>query len=144
MRIRFRILFDADADSDTTFLPDRIRIRIQILASGCGTRLPKLCGSGSTVLILNTLFCQVAKYEATIETYKKRLEEMGDLRGQIKYLEEKNTEYIQKNLDLEDELGNLNKKRPQVCLYFVEFHQVFSSFLKGLSHEIDLDFDCRT
>jgi protein HOOK3 len=58
--------------------------------------------------------CQVAKYEATIETYKKRLEEMGDLRGQIKYLEEKNTEYIQKNLDLEDELGNLNKKRPQV------------------------------
>ena len=56
----------------------------------------------------------MAKYEATIETYKKRLEEMGDLKGQIKYLEEKNNEYIQKNLDLEDELGNLNKKRPQV------------------------------
>jgi HOOK protein coiled-coil region len=56
----------------------------------------------------------VAKYEATIETYKKRLEEMGDLKGQIKYLEEKNNEYIQKNLDLEDELTNLNKKRPQV------------------------------
>lgn len=60
---------------------------------------------------------KVAKYEATIETYKKRLEEMGDLKGQIKYLEEKNTEYIQKNLDLEDELGNLNKKRPQVEVY---------------------------
>ncbi len=68
----------------------------------------------------------MAKYEATIETYKKRLEEMGDLRGQIKYLEEKNTEYIQKNLDLEDELGNLNKKRPQVCLNFVEFFTRFS------------------
>ncbi len=107
MRIRIRILFDADPDSYPTFLPDadpdpdpsfRMRIRM----------------SGSTTLILNTLFWQVAKYEATIETYKKRLEEMGDLRGQIKYLEEKNTEYIQKNLDLEDELGNLNKKRPQV------------------------------
>ncbi len=59
----------------------------------------------------------MAKCEATIETYKKRLEEMGDLKGQIKYLEEKNTEYIQKNLDLEDELSNLNKKRPQVEVY---------------------------
>ena len=46
---------------------------------------------------------------------------MGDLKGQIKYLEEKNTEYIQKNLDLEDELGNLNKKRPQVSTFICTF-----------------------
>ncbi len=67
--------------------------------------------------IFQLTFWKVAKCEATIETYKKRLEEMGDLKGQIKYLEEKNTEYIQKNLDLEDELSNLNKKRPQVEVY---------------------------
>jgi protein HOOK3 len=72
-------------------------------------------------LKLTGILGQVAKYEATIETYKKRLEEMGDLKGQIKYLEEKNTEYIQKNLDLEDELGNLNKKRPQVSTFICTF-----------------------
>ena len=37
---------------------------------------------------------KVGKYEGIIETYKKKLDEMGDLKRQIKYLEEKNSEYI--------------------------------------------------
>ena len=37
---------------------------------------------------------KVGKYEGIIETYKKKMEEMGDLKRQIKYLEEKNSEYI--------------------------------------------------
>ncbi len=84
----------------------------------------------------------MAKYEATIETYKKRLEEMGDLRGQIKYLEEKNTEYIQKNLDLEDELGNLNKKRPQVCLNFVDLDCLFGFSFLVWAFRIRFDLSC--
>ena len=45
---------------------------------------------------------KVAKYEAQIETYKKRLEELSDLRGQVKMLEDKNTGYMQKNMELEE------------------------------------------
>lgn len=49
----------------------------------------------------------MAKQEAIIETYKKKLEEMGDLKREIKFLEEKNNEYMQNNLDLEEELGKV-------------------------------------
>ncbi len=45
---------------------------------------------------------KVAKYEAQIETYKKKLEELSDLRGQVKMLEDKNTSYMHKNMELEE------------------------------------------
>jgi len=60
---------------------------------------------------------KVGKYEAIIETYKKKLDEMGDLKRQIKYLEEKNSEYIHNNMDLEEELGKVSKKKPQTDLF---------------------------
>ena len=50
-----------------------------------------------TLLYLKKKSCptlKVGKYEGIIETYKKKMEEMGDLKRQIKYLEEKNSEYI--------------------------------------------------
>lgn len=60
---------------------------------------------------------KVGKYEGIIETYKKKLDEMGDLKRQIKYLEEKNSEYIHNNMDLEEELGKVSKKKPQTDLF---------------------------
>jgi len=42
---------------------------------------------------------------------------MGDLKRQIKYLEEKNSEYINNNMDLEEELGKVSKKKPQTDLF---------------------------
>jgi len=60
---------------------------------------------------------KVGKYEGIIETYKKKLDDMGDLKRQIKYLEEKNSEYIHNNLDLEEELGKVSKKKPQTDLF---------------------------
>ena len=60
---------------------------------------------------------KVGKYEGIIETYKKKMEEMGDLKRQIKYLEEKNSEYINNNMDLEEELGKVSKKKPQTDLF---------------------------
>ena len=35
----------------------------------------------------------------------------------IKYLEEKNSEYINNNMDLEEELGKVSKKKPQTDLF---------------------------
>lgn len=46
---------------------------------------------------------KVAKYELTIESYKKKMEDMGDLKRQVKILEDKNLEYLQAKLDYEEE-----------------------------------------
>ena len=67
--------------------------------------------------ILRETSDKVSKYEAAIESYKKKMEEMGDLKRQIKYLEEKNSEYINNNMDLEEELGKVSKKKPQTDLF---------------------------
>jgi protein HOOK3 len=85
------------------------------------TELQKLADQARTlkdeVDILRETSDKVGKYEGIIDTYKKKLEEMGDLKRQIKYLEEKNSEYINNNMDLEEELGKVSKKKPQTDLF---------------------------
>jgi len=91
--------------------------------------------------ILRETSDKVVKYEATIDTYKKKLEEMGDLKRQIKFLEEKNTEYMQTNLDLEDELGKVSKKRPQLEIYKKQINEL-NTKLSGETDRADkLAFD---
>jgi len=67
--------------------------------------------------ILRETSDKVGKYEGIIETYKKKLDDLGDLKRQVKYLEEKNNEYMQNNMDLEEELGKVSKKKPQTDLF---------------------------
>lgn len=43
-------------------------------------------------------------YEGTMETYKKKLEELSDLKRQVRILEEKNSDYMQHNMELEEVL----------------------------------------
>ncbi|EZA57765.1 hypothetical protein DMN91_003036 [Ooceraea biroi] len=47
---------------------------------------------------------KVAKYEIMIESYKKKMEDMSDLKRQMKILEDKNVEYFQMKLDYEEEV----------------------------------------
>ena len=60
---------------------------------------------------------KVVKYEGIIETYKKKLDDMGDLKRQIKYLENKNAEYLESNMKLEDDLGKVSKKQPATEIF---------------------------
>ncbi|XP_031827308.1 hook microtubule tethering protein [Nomia melanderi] len=46
---------------------------------------------------------KVAKYELTIESYKKKMEDLSDLRRQVKILEDKNLEYLQSKIYYEEE-----------------------------------------
>jgi len=39
---------------------------------------------------------------------------MGDLRRQLKLLEEKNTDYMQRNMELEEDVKKTGNWRPQV------------------------------
>ena len=52
--------------------------------------------------ILRVLAAKVPEYEAKLDTYQKRLQDMGDLRRQIALLEDKNTDYMQQNMELEE------------------------------------------
>ena len=64
--------------------------------------------------ILRETSDKVAKYEATIESYKKKLEEVGDVKRQLKLLEDKNTTLVQTNMDLEEDVKKTGNWRPQV------------------------------
>lgn len=52
-----------------------------------------------------------------MESYKKKLEDLGDLRRQVKLLEEKNTMYMQNTVGLEEELRKANAARSQLETY---------------------------
>ncbi|XP_060916795.1 protein Hook homolog 3 isoform X2 [Labrus mixtus] len=60
---------------------------------------------------------RVSKLEATVEHYKKKLEDMGLLRRQNKLLEEKNTVFMQTNVGLEEELRKANATKGQLETY---------------------------
>ncbi|XP_059821264.1 protein Hook homolog 3 isoform X2 [Hypanus sabinus] len=60
---------------------------------------------------------KVGKLEGMVESYKKKLEDLGDLRRQVKLLEEKNTMYMQNTVSLEEELRKANAARAQLETY---------------------------
>ncbi|XP_076035650.1 hook microtubule tethering protein isoform X2 [Oratosquilla oratoria] len=76
--------------------------------------------------VLREMVEKVPVYEATIESYKKKLEELSDLKRQVKILEEKNSDYMQHNMELEEEVKKSGTWRPQLDLYkkqLAELHQ---------------------
>lgn len=52
-----------------------------------------------------------------METYKRKLEDLGDLRRQVRLLEERNTVYMQRTCELEEELRRANAVRSQLDTY---------------------------
>uniref|UniRef100_A0A8C7XIJ2 Hook microtubule tethering protein 2 n=1 Tax=Oryzias sinensis TaxID=183150 RepID=A0A8C7XIJ2_9TELE len=70
---------------------------------------------------------RVNQLEATVETYKRKLEDLGDLRRQVRLLEERNTVYMQRTCELEEELRRANAVRGQLDTY----KRQASSGLKG-------------
>ncbi|XP_073510401.1 protein Hook homolog 2 isoform X1 [Phyllobates terribilis] len=57
---------------------------------------------------------RVGKLESLVESYKKKLEDLGDLRRQVKLLEERNTVYMQRTCQLEEELHKAHASRGQM------------------------------
>nr|XP_015204674.1 PREDICTED: protein Hook homolog 2 isoform X1 [Lepisosteus oculatus] len=60
---------------------------------------------------------KVSRLEAMVETYKKKLEDLGDLRRQVRLLEERNTVYMTRTCELEEELRKANTVRSQLDSY---------------------------
>ncbi|XP_028573213.2 protein Hook homolog 2 [Podarcis muralis] len=57
---------------------------------------------------------KVGRLEAMVDSYKKKLEDLGDLRRQVRLLEERNTVYMQRTCELEEELRRANAVRVQL------------------------------
>ncbi|XP_062872704.1 protein Hook homolog 2-like [Trichomycterus rosablanca] len=67
---------------------------------------------------------RVSRLEAMVETYKRKLEDLGDLRRQVRLLEEKNTVYMQRTCELEEELCRANAGRTQLDSYKKQVHEL--------------------
>ncbi|XP_038075290.1 protein Hook homolog 3-like isoform X2 [Patiria miniata] len=67
---------------------------------------------------------KVSKYESTIETYKKKLEDLSDLKRQVKLLEDKNTMYMQNSMELEEELKKASALKSQLENYKRQVHEL--------------------
>ncbi|KAJ4943859.1 hypothetical protein JOQ06_006353 [Pogonophryne albipinna] len=60
---------------------------------------------------------RVVMLEASVDTYKRKLENLGDLKRQMKLLEENNMTYMQNTVSLEEELRKANAARAQLETY---------------------------
>lgn len=67
---------------------------------------------------------RVNQLEALVETYKRKLEDLGDLRRQVRLLEERNTMYMQRTCELEEELRRANAVRNQLDTYKRQAHEL--------------------
>ncbi|XP_029014395.1 protein Hook homolog 2 isoform X2 [Betta splendens] len=67
---------------------------------------------------------RVNQLEALVETYKRKLEDLGDLRRQVRLLEERNNVYMQRTCELEEELRRANGVRSQLDTYKRQAHEL--------------------
>ncbi|XP_040040570.2 protein Hook homolog 1 [Gasterosteus aculeatus] len=67
--------------------------------------------------VLRSCSDRVVVLEASVDTYKRKLENLGDLKRQMKLLEENNTTYMHNTVSLEEELRKANAARAQLETY---------------------------
>ncbi|XP_068449176.1 protein Hook homolog 1 isoform X3 [Clinocottus analis] len=67
--------------------------------------------------VLRNCSDRVVMLEASVDTYKRKLENLGDLKRQMKLLEENNMTYMHNTVSLEEELRKANAARAQLETY---------------------------
>uniref|UniRef100_A0A671RJ51 Protein Hook homolog 2-like n=1 Tax=Sinocyclocheilus anshuiensis TaxID=1608454 RepID=A0A671RJ51_9TELE len=67
---------------------------------------------------------RVRRLEAMVETYKCKLEDLGDLCRQVRLLEERNHVYMQRTCELEEELRRAKAIRSQLDTYKRQAHEM--------------------
>ena len=93
--------------------------------------------------ILRETSDKVSKYEAAIESYKKKMEEMGDVRRQLKLMEEKYTRLVETNLDLEEDVRKTGNWKPQVDAYKREIQDLRDKLDTEANRADKLEFETK-
>ena len=86
---------------------------------------------------------KVARYEATIESYKKKLAELGIMKQQMKTLEEKNEIYMQKTINLEEDSKKAGTLKAQVDLYKTQIHDIHNKLMETEKRCDKAEFDAQ-
>ncbi|CAH0562140.1 unnamed protein product [Brassicogethes aeneus] len=89
---------------------------------------------------LNESAGKIADLELAVQSYQKRLENYQDIKRNVQKLEEKNTEYLQRNLELEEELNKSNGWRSQCDAYKSELAELQQKFDEELQKSEKLQF----
>jgi len=84
---------------------------------------------------------KVARYEATIESYKKKLAELGIMKQQMKTLEEKNEIYMQKTINLEEDSKKAGTLKAQVDMYKTQIHDIHNKLMETEKRCDKAEFD---
>eukprot|EP00105_Crassostrea_gigas_P024105 XP_011444240.1 PREDICTED: protein Hook homolog 3 isoform X1 [Crassostrea gigas] len=132
---------------------DDMRIKFDVLSKECAEMKQKNAELTAVVDEARTLKDEVdvlrhtselvTKYEGMIDNYKKKLEELSDLRGQVKLLEEKNTKYMQEHLELEEELRKSNTVKQQLEMYKRQVHELQNKMSDETKRADKADFECK-
>uniref|UniRef100_A0A7N8XYK7 Hook microtubule-tethering protein 1 n=1 Tax=Mastacembelus armatus TaxID=205130 RepID=A0A7N8XYK7_9TELE len=86
--------------------------------------------------VLRNCSDRVVMLEASVETYKRKLENLGDLKRQMKLLEENNMTYMHNTVSLEEELRKANAARAQLETYKRQRIIIERDSLKELNEEL--------
>ncbi|XP_015786186.1 protein Hook homolog 3 isoform X1 [Tetranychus urticae] len=91
--------------------------------------------------ILRHVSERVDKYEQMIEVYKNRLEEMSDLKRQVKTLEERNSRLVKTNVKLEEELKRSSTLKSQIDMYKKQVQDLHTEVAEQNLRADKIDFD---
>lgn len=86
---------------------------------------------------------KVLKYEVAIETYKKKLEDLGNLKKHVRVLEDKNAEYLRNKLDYEEEVKRtaLLKSHLEMCKN--QLTEVYQKLDEQINKSENLEFEVK-
>jgi chromosome segregation ATPase len=87
---------------------------------------------------------KVDKLESLIETYKLKLEEMADLKRQMKGLEENNTSYLEKILGMEEEVKRIGPLKSQIDMYKEQMKELHEKIMSDAIRMKKLEFELKT
>uniref|UniRef100_A0A3B4WZ02 Hook microtubule-tethering protein 1 n=1 Tax=Seriola lalandi dorsalis TaxID=1841481 RepID=A0A3B4WZ02_SERLL len=93
--------------------------------------------------VLRSCSDRVVMLEASVETYKRKLENLGDLKRQMKLLEENNMTYMQNTVSLEEELRKANAARAQLETYKRQVQELHRKLSEETRRADNLAYDMK-
>lgn len=79
--------------------------------------------------------------EAQLATYKKKLEDYNDLKRQVKMLEERSADYLQQNVQQEENIKKHSTLKGQVELYKKEIEELHGKLDAEMIKSVKIEFE---
>uniref|UniRef100_A0A1B0A799 Protein hook n=1 Tax=Glossina pallidipes TaxID=7398 RepID=A0A1B0A799_GLOPL len=79
--------------------------------------------------------------EAQINGYKKKLEDYNDLKKHLKFLEERSADYVQQNVQFEEDVKKCAAIKGQVELYKKEIQELHAKLDQEMSKNVKIEFE---